>query len=129
MASLDLDLVRHALTVASSRGFAEVTIEAEGASFRAGFLPRKRRTSSPAPTGPVESTPQPIKSPIVGYYRRGAKPLQVGGSVARGDVVAVIDALGIANDVEASVGGEIVEVFVEEGQSVQFGQILATVKP
>lgn len=129
MASLDLDLVRHALTVASTRGFAEVTLEAEGSSFRAAFLPRKRKSTAPGVKDQPDSTPQPIRSPFVGYYRRGLNPLKVGGSVSRGDVVAVVEALGIANDVEASVGGEVVEVFVEEGESVQFGQILATVKP
>ena len=45
-----------------------------------------------------------------------------------GDIVAVISQLGIANDVESRVSGEIVEVLIEENQPVMFGQVLARIK-
>ena len=71
----------------------------------------------------------PIKANQVGYYRPAGKPLEVGLTVSKGDVVAVISALGLANDLESPVEGEVVEVLVADGEPVQFGQVLAQVKP
>ena len=132
MASLDLDFVRHALKTAQEHGFAEVEVGVEGSSFRARFEPGQTKKPQPKSTElgvPVEPESKVIKSPIVGYYRLGMVPLEVGKVVKKGDIIAVINALGIANDVEAQFGGEIAEVLVEDGQSVEFGQVLAKVKP
>ena len=132
MASLDLDLVRHALKTAQDHGFAEVEIGVDGSSFRARFEPGQARKPQPKPTEiniALEQESKTIKSSLVGYYRLGPVPLEAGRIVKKGDIIAVINALGIANDVEAQFGGEIAEVLVEDGQSVEFGQVLAKVKP
>jgi biotin carboxyl carrier protein len=135
MASLDLDLVRHALKTAQEHGFAEVELGLDGATFRARFEPGHSRATKAKAAGDtrvpmgLEQEPMLIKSPIVGYYRTGAVPLVAGGSIEKGDMIAVINALGIANDVESQFSGEIAEVFIEDGQSVEFGQVLAKVKP
>jgi acetyl-CoA carboxylase biotin carboxyl carrier protein len=132
MASLDLDLVRHALKTAQEHGFAEVEVGIEGATFRARVEAGSRKKAAPqhdvkaAANGASEF--KYVKSPIVGFYRLGPNPLEVGKPVKKGEIVAIVNALGIANDVEAAVEGEIVEVLVKDGQAVEFGQVLAKVK-
>jgi len=135
MASLDLDLVRHALKTAQDHAFGEVELASDGASFRARFeagLPR--RTVSGAVAGEsalvlaVEDETQPIKSTLVGFFHWGDVKLELGAKVRRGDVVGVINALGIASDLESPVSGEVVEVFVDDDQPVEFGEVLAKVK-
>ncbi|HVT13324.1 MAG TPA: biotin/lipoyl-containing protein [Fimbriimonadaceae bacterium] len=135
MAGFDLDLVRHALKVAQERGFAEVELGSGESSFRARFEPGAKKAAKPAPTdeeprtsAAIETEYKVIKSPLVGFYRAGPSPLTPGSTVKRGDVVAVINALGIANEVESQVAGEVEEVYVEDGQGVEFGQVLAKVK-
>lgn len=131
MAEIDLELVRHALTVARSHGFAEVELAAGSDRFSARLQPASnasRRTSSVAPevTEPVLAD---LKSSLVGYYQPAPKPLEVGLPVKKGDVIAVVVALGIANDVESKVSGEVVEVLVNLNDPVEYGQVLARVNP
>jgi acetyl-CoA carboxylase biotin carboxyl carrier protein len=132
MPELDDDLLRHALKVAREHGFAEMEIAVNGASFSATLEPRPRKKKIGASAnGESEAAPRDleIRATLVGFYREAKSPLEVGRQVAAGDVVAVISALGIANDVEATVDGEVVEVLVEPGQPVEFGQVLAKVRP
>ncbi|HWA83538.1 MAG TPA: biotin/lipoyl-containing protein [Fimbriimonadaceae bacterium] len=135
MAGFDLDLVRHALKVAQEHGFAEVELGNGEASFKARFEAGAKKTPKPeAPSGDlqtstaIETEYKVIKSPLVGFYRLGPSPLTPGTTVKRGDVVAIVNALGIANEVESPVSGEVEEVYVEDGQGVEFGQVLAKVK-
>ena len=125
---MDLDLVRHALTAARRHGYAEVELADGEGSFTARLarLPKKAAPageSAHADVGPVD-----LKATLVGYYRDGKSPLAVGRTVKRGEVVGVIEALGIVTDVTSKVEGEIVEVLVEPGQAVEYGQALARVR-
>ncbi len=133
MAGLDIDLIRHALTVAQEHGFAEIELGLDGASFKARLEAGAKKKAAPAKSAEPallngEAGVKYIRSPIVGFYRIGPKALEQGKSVSTGDVVAVVNALGIANEVESKVAGEVVEVLVKDGQGVEFGQILAKVK-
>src|SRR5579884_2672177 len=101
------DAIRHALEIARSRGYTEVEISAAGTSF-SGTLSASSfasRTSVPTsdnlegPSGPGTSE---ITATLVGYYQPAPTPLAIGQKVSRGDVVAIITALGLANEVEAS---------------------------
>jgi acetyl-CoA carboxylase biotin carboxyl carrier protein len=65
----------------------------------------------------------------VGYYRADGAKLEVGQTIEKGDVVATIAALGLANDLESPVSGVVTEVLAKEGDPVQYGQVLAKVKP
>lgn len=133
MASIDLNVVRHALKTAQDHGFSEVELTAEGATFKARLQPSARKqvrstATTPAAIAGSDSEFKLIRSPIVGFYRLGVVVLRPGATVHEGDVVAVVNALGIANDVESPVAGEIAEVLVEDGQAVEFGQVLAKVR-
>jgi biotin carboxyl carrier protein len=127
MASIDLETVRHSLTVARKNGFAEVELVSGEDHFHATLepLPRTAAAASESSKAPVVT---PIVAPLVGYYRPGPVDLSVGATIAIGDVVAIIGALGIANEVESKVAGEVTEVLVIPGDPVQFNQVLAMVK-
>ncbi len=74
-----------------------------------------------------ESPYVPVLSNWVGIVRRqrNSKPLvQVGDTVRRGQTLCLVDALGVQNEVRAPANGRVVEIFVEEGQAVEFGQPL-----
>ena len=130
MTALDPELLRHALSVARQHGFAEVEfgIGDESFSARLESSPRKGPAKGIATDAAKEPELQTIAASLVGYYRPTKTPLQVGNLIKQGDIVAIISALGIANDVESKVTGEVVEVLVEPNQPVEYGQALAKVK-
>ncbi len=134
MAQLDIDLIRHALTTARKHGFAEVELSIGENSFAATLAPAPP-APTPAPQADVLHQIEPkdelieVRSTLVGYYRPSRNPLQVGAMVKEGDVVAIIGALGIANDIESPVSGEVVEVLVQQNQPVEYGQVLARILP
>ena len=75
-----------------------------------------------------------VKSPIVGtFYRQsepGAKPFaDVGQAVKKGQVLCIIEAMKLMNEINAECDGEIVKVYVENGQAVQYGERLFAIKP
>ncbi len=74
-----------------------------------------------------------IKAPIVGTFYQSASPekppyVEVGDTVAAGDVVCIIEAMKFMNEVTSEESGKIVEVMVEDGQFVEFGQPLFRVE-
>ena len=131
MAGLDADTIRHALETARSHGFAEVELTANDGSFSAKLLPvaRPKKSVTSADCEPVADPLLRIESGFVGYYRPIDGALTVGAEVKAGSVVAAIASLGIANDVESKVSGEVFEVCVEPNQAVEYGQLIALVRP
>jgi acetyl-CoA carboxylase biotin carboxyl carrier protein len=83
---------------------------------------------------PVESGLTVVKSPIVGTFYRAPDPnsppfVSVGDVVKVGQVLCIIEAMKLMNEIEAEVAGEIVKVHQESGQPVQYGEPLFTVRP
>ncbi|MED3939962.1 acetyl-CoA carboxylase biotin carboxyl carrier protein [Priestia megaterium] len=81
----------------------------------------------------AENNEKQILSPMVGTFY--AKPeadanpfVQVGQTVERKDVVCVIEAMKLFNEVDAGIEGEVLEILVKDGDVVEFGQPLFTVK-
>lgn len=75
-----------------------------------------------------------IKSPMVGTFYRAPAPdarpyADVGEIVKTGQVVCIIEAMKLMNEIESEIAGKIVEVLVENGKPVQFGQPLFLVEP
>jgi len=75
-----------------------------------------------------------IKAPIVGTFYRssepGAKPFaDVGQQVRKGQVLCIIEAMKLMNEINAECDGEVVKCYVENGQAVQYGERLFAVKP
>ena len=75
-----------------------------------------------------------VKSPIVGTFYRGSEPgakpfAEVGQQVRKGQVLCIIEAMKLMNEINAECDGEMVKVYVENGQAVQYGERLFAVKP
>ena len=75
-----------------------------------------------------------IKSPIVGTFYAapspGADPFVTSGSrVETGQVLCIIEAMKLMNEIESDVTGEVVEIFVENGKPVEYGQPLFGIRP
>ncbi|HXV08586.1 MAG TPA: acetyl-CoA carboxylase biotin carboxyl carrier protein [Burkholderiales bacterium] len=70
-----------------------------------------------------------VKSPMVGTFYRSPSPgaktfVEVGDTVAPGDTLCIIEAMKLLNEIEADHGGTIKEVYVENGQPVEYGEPL-----
>ncbi len=75
-----------------------------------------------------------IKSPIIGTFYRKPSPdkpsfVEVGSSIGKGDVLCVIEAMKLFNDIESEVSGKIVKILVEDSSPVEFDQPLFLVDP
>ncbi len=90
--------------------------------------PVQEAAPAPAPAAPKQ-TGTPLTSPMVGTFYRAPSPgadpfVKVGDTVKKGQVVCIIEAMKLLNEVEADMDGTIKEVCVENGQPVEFGQSL-----
>jgi acetyl-CoA carboxylase biotin carboxyl carrier protein len=75
-----------------------------------------------------------VKSPIVGTYYASAGPgsesfVAVGAHVEAGQVLCIIEAMKLMNEIESDVAGEVVRIFVENGQPVEYGEPLFGIHP
>jgi acetyl-CoA carboxylase biotin carboxyl carrier protein len=75
-----------------------------------------------------------VKSPIVGTFYRASEPgaqpfAEVGDTVKKGQVLCIIEAMKLMNEINAEIDGEIVKVYVENGHAVQYGERLFAIKP
>ena len=102
---------------------------------------------SPAAGVPVQAVPAPaaapaaaasthteVKSPMVGTFyaspEPGAKPfVAVGTRVAKGQVLCIIEAMKLMNEIDSEYDGEITSIYIENGQPVQYGERLFAIKP
>jgi acetyl-CoA carboxylase biotin carboxyl carrier protein len=74
-----------------------------------------------------------VKSPIVGTFYRSSEPsaasfVEIGASVKKGDVLCIIEAMKLMNEIDSEYDGEIVNAYVENGQPVQYGERLFAIK-
>ena len=91
-------------------------------------VPAPEVAPAPAPTAP-QQTGTPLTSPMVGTFYRAPSPradpfVNVGDTGKKGQVVCIIEAMKLLNEVEADMDGTVKEVCVENGQPVEFGQSL-----
>lgn len=129
-------IVRRGTTVASPVSVAAVTPIAA--------TPTPTLTASPTPTPPEPTeppTPSPIEkkwveitSPMVGTFYRAPAPdeapfVSVGDRVSNGQTVCIIEAMKLMNEIEAELTGEVMEIVVDNGQPVEYGQTLMWINP
>ncbi len=89
---------------------------------------------TPAPKADAEKTYKEIKSPMVGTFYRSSSPekasfVEVGQSIKKGDVVCIIEAMKLFNEIEAEISGKIVKVMIDNAQPVEYDQVLFLVEP
>ncbi|MFA7657860.1 MAG: acetyl-CoA carboxylase biotin carboxyl carrier protein [Candidatus Gastranaerophilaceae bacterium] len=76
---------------------------------------------------------KPITSPMVGTFYKSPSPdskpfVEIGSAISDGDVVCIIEAMKLMNEIESDVSGKVAEICVEDGQPVEFGQVLMYVE-
>jgi len=74
-----------------------------------------------------------VKSPIVGTFYRAPEPgapsfVEIGARVKKGQVLCIIEAMKLMNEIECEYDGEVVKIYIENGQPVQYGERLFAIK-
>ena len=152
MTIVDIDNLRAVLEVLSEQNVAEFEHESEGTRWRIvrthappaggfsyaaglqipGGAPQvgagAAAVAAPEPTDVVDVT-----SPFVGTFYRAPTPdtptfVEVGAVVRPGQTLCIVEAMKLMNEIEAEVSGTVIEVFAQNGKSVEFGQKLFRIK-
>ncbi|MEB3333583.1 MAG: acetyl-CoA carboxylase biotin carboxyl carrier protein [Cyanobacteriota bacterium] len=101
--------------------------------------------AAPTPSAPTPAPPPPataasrgdlqaITAPMVGTFYRSPAPgeppfVDLGTRIRAGQTVCILEAMKLMNELESDVGGEVVEILVENGTPVEFGQVLMRIRP
>jgi acetyl-CoA carboxylase biotin carboxyl carrier protein len=96
--------------------------------------------AAPLPTeGPEEGASQEdglyeMHSPIVGTFYRAPSPdtppyTEVGKHVSKGQVLCIVEAMKVMNEIESEIDAEVVEILVKNGQPVEFGEVMFRLRP
>jgi acetyl-CoA carboxylase biotin carboxyl carrier protein len=154
---MTLDEIKQLIEFIKSRELSEFELEHDGVKIRiksgsshhVGVAPQVA-VAAPviAPVAaPTLSAPPPaalpeddggelaiVKSPIVGTFYRSAEPgakafASVGDVVRKGQVLCIIEAMKLMNEIDSEYDGEITSVYVENGQAVQYGERLFAIRP
>ena len=96
-------------------------------------LPSSASESSPSVAPPGRSDLLEITSPMVGTFYRASAPgedpfVEIGSTISVGQTICILEAMKLMNEIESEFNGEIVEVLVDNGTPVEFGQVLMRVK-
>ena len=98
--------------------------------------------ASPSPASGSDAAAEPsedeielavVKSPIVGTFYRSSEPgaasfVEIGSTVKKGQVLCIIEAMKLMNEIDSEYDGEVVSVYVENGQPVQYGERLFAIR-
>jgi acetyl-CoA carboxylase biotin carboxyl carrier protein len=138
------------LRLMKREGVAEFSYSTEGVDLSVSFVgsaPAVVAAAAPvalaAAAAPAAAAPAPapkpadgkvIRAPLVGTFYRAPSPdapayAKVGDRVRKGQVVCIVEAMKLMNQVESDVDGVVAEILVENGQAVQFGQELFRLVP
>lgn len=146
---LNMELLQELVNLVKNAQISELTVRAGDwrVTIRRNFQPAVATPTAPSTRhgeqkiaieekdvgdkGQKESPYVLVTSNWVGIVRRmknGKLLVQVGDTVKRGQVLCGIDSLGVQNEVRSPVSGRVVEIYVEDGQPVEFGQKLMLVE-
>ena len=155
---MNLDDVREILALMRENGISEFEIEREGLKLRlrkdsaaptvasvpvvvAGMHAAPVALApAPEPVGPAlaagsdtEVELAVVKSPIVGTFYRSPEPgtasfVEIGTTVKKGQVLCIIEAMKLMNEIDSEYDGEVTNIYVENGQPVQYGERLFAIR-
>jgi oxaloacetate decarboxylase alpha subunit len=152
---MNLKEIKELIEMLKGSDISEVEIERSGVKVRlrkggdVTFHPAMPRMEYPpaAITAPVIAAPpagksaEPVKtnhvqvtSPIVGTFYRASAPekppyAEMGDMVKKGQVLCIIEAMKLMNEIESETAGKIVKILMENGQPVEYGQPLFVIEP
>lgn len=153
--NFECDYIEKLAKLVSDNQLSEITLEdgdkaitikkgVQGAVVMQPAAPAAVSAPAQAPAAAVESasapaksndTPKgtPITSPMVGAFYAAPSPgsepyVKVGDVVKVGQVVCIVEAMKLMNEIESEVSGKVVQICVEDGQSVEYGQVLMYVE-
>ena len=150
---MTVDEIRELINLAAETGVAELEVQRGDNRVRirrtsggrhVGFAPMGAQPAASAPPGPAPAPPQApsaatsdsemlVKSPIVGTFYRSPEPgappfVEIGSQVKKGQVLCIIEAMKLMNEIDSEYDGEIANVYVEGGQPVQYGERLFAIR-
>jgi len=132
----EIELERDGLKLKLKKAGSDVVM-AQPTHYAVESIPAPKASVTPVPAS-VESESsknnKDIKSPMVGTFYRSASPeaeafVEVGQTVEVGQVVCIVEAMKLMNEIKSEVRGKIVEVAVQNAEPVEFGQTLFVVDP
>lgn len=144
---MEMDKIRELIQLVEDSGIQELELSQRGGTIRISrggpvqMAPAVPAAPAPvsAPSAPASALPEAaasptaglteVTSPIVGTYYAAASPesapfVEVGQRVNVGDVLCIIEAMKVMNEIEAEVSGVVREIAISNGQPVEFGQVL-----
>lgn len=145
----DIEYIQELAKILKSNELTEISLENEDGAItiRKDVIVTPSAVTAPAVSAAVpaaqasasaaalveEKKGTPIVSPMVGTFYTSPSPdakpfVTVGQSIKKGDKVCIIEAMKLMNEIEAEVEGKIVEICVQDGQPVEFGQVLMYVE-
>jgi acetyl-CoA carboxylase biotin carboxyl carrier protein len=142
---VDKDLIRELADLLKETDLTEIEIERDDVRIRVGRAAATVQVAAPAPAAPAAS-PAPIgepaktaankgavNSPMVGTAYRapepGGKPfVEVGDKVREGQTLCIIEAMKTMNQIPATRAGTVTQIFIEDGQPVEFGEPLMIIE-
>jgi len=135
---LETEDIKITIKTSESTGQAEATI-VQQIPVHAAMTPVAPAPVAQTPAAPAKEEKDlnnyiTVKSPIIGTFYRKPSPdkpnfVEVGSSVSEGDVLCVIEAMKLFNDIESEVSGKIVKILVDDASPVEFDQPLFLVDP
>lgn len=129
VSSFNGDLVAGSGTSSSPDGHSSQESEAKGNSPNSGTS-----AALPSKIPPINPKWVEVISPVVGTFYRAPSPdepsfVEVGDRITVGQVVCIIEAMKVMNEIEAEVSGEVMEILVKNGDPVEYNQPLMRVNP
>ncbi len=124
---MDLDQLKQLLELVREHELSEFEIEHEAS----GGLSPAVGNGAAAVDNEIELAV--VKSPIVGTFYRAPEPgsasfVEIGSTVRKGQVLCIIEAMKLMNEIDSEYDGEVVNIYVENGQPVQYGERLFAIR-
>lgn len=131
---MNIDLIKELMKAFSEAQIHELKVESDGLKISMKkdahpTLTNHVEKQIETPSGPEKTAGLPVKAPLVGiYYAQSApdaKPfVSVGQTIEKGQTLCIIEAMKVMNEIKAPYSGVIQDICVEDGQLVEFDQIL-----
>jgi acetyl-CoA carboxylase biotin carboxyl carrier protein len=144
--AIDSDLIRELARLLDETGLSEIEFERDGQRVRVARQgqvvavappprPAAEAPASVAEAAPLDPAKHPgvVTSPMVGTAYVGPEPgarpfVEIGSRVAAGDTLLIVEAMKTMNQIPAPRGGTVIQILIEDGQPVEFGEPLMIVE-